>query len=203
MVPEGADPGGPLEAVVLVHGGFWRRRYRRSLMAPLASDLAARGVASWNVEYRRLHAGGGWPATVEDVRASVDHLRSSGHAPLGAIGHSAGGHLALLLEGRVPAIVGQAAVTDVEEGIRRRLGGGVVRRFARDAPLDEVSPIRRAPLPVPVLLVHGDRDGLVPPDFSERFPGAEVAIRPGEGHFEHIDPASGAWAQARDWLLAR
>src|SRR3712207_7123792 len=40
--------------VVLVHGGFWRERYRRDLMAPLAADLAARGIPSWNVEYRRL-----------------------------------------------------------------------------------------------------------------------------------------------------
>ena len=185
---------------MLLHGGFWRERYRRDLMASLAADLAARAVASWNVEYRRLDCGGGWPETVDDVRAAVDHLRSLGHRPSAAVGHSAGGHLALLLGDRVPAIVGQAAVTDVEEGIRRRLGDGVVERFAGGALLDEASPIRRAPLPVPVLLVHGTRDDTVPPDFSARFPGAEVSLREGEGHFEHIDPGSGAWAEAVAWL---
>ena len=189
---------------MLIHGGFWRARYDRTLMEPLAADLVARGLGAWNVEYRRLHTGGGWPVTAEDVGAAIDFLRADlGHAPVAAVGHSAGGHLALLQSPRVPRIVGQAAVTDVEEGIRRRLGGGVVRKFARDAPLQEVSPRHRAPLGVPVLLVHGARDDIVPPDLSEGFPGAEVAIRPGEGHFEHIDPASGAWAQARDWVLAR
>jgi len=209
-VPAGADPDGPLRPVVLLHGGFWRERFRRDLMAPLAADLARRGVASWNVEYRRLDCGGGWPETVEDVRAAVDHLRDGlGHAPRAAVGHSAGGHLALLLGDRVPAIVAQAAVTDVEEAMRRRLGDGgdVAERFARGGPLAELSPIRQAPLPVPVLLVHGTADDSVPPDFSERFAarGGDVtlSLRPGEGHFEHIDPASGAWAEAVAWVEAR
>jgi acetyl esterase/lipase len=200
VLPDGADPATPQRPVVLLHGGFWRERYRRDLMTPLAEDLAARGRAAYNVEYRRLDCGGGWPATLEDVRAAVDHLRSQGHEPAAAVGHSAGGHLALLLADRVPAVVGQAAVTDVEEGMRRNLGDGVVTRFAGGAPLDEVSPIRRAPLGVPVLLVHGTADDDVPADFSERFPGAEVRLREGEGHFEHIDPRSGAWEDVVAWL---
>ncbi len=192
--------------MVLLHGGFWRERYRRDQMAPLAEDLAARGHASWNVEYRRLDCGGGWPETVDDVRAAVDHLRGLGHAPVAAIGHSAGGHLALLLEDRVPAIVAQAAVTDIEEAMRRGLGDGgdVAERFAGDAPMDEVSPIRRAPLTVPVLVTHGTADENVPPDFSSRYAerGGDVtlSLRDGEGHFEHIDPASGAWAEAVAWI---
>ena len=201
MLPGGADPEQPQRCVVLLHGGFWRERWRRDLMAPLAEDLAARGRAAWNVEYRRLDCGGGWPQTRDDVRAAVDHLRGLGHEPAAAVGHSAGGHLALLLADRVPAIVGQAAVTDVEEGIARGLGDGVVARFAAGAPLDEISPIRHAPLPVPVLLVHGTADADVPADFSERFPGAEVRLREGEGHYEHIDPRSGAWEDVVAWLL--
>jgi acetyl esterase/lipase len=150
---------------VLLHGGFWRERYRRDQMVPLADDLAARGLASWNVEYRRLDCGGGWPVTVDDVRAAVDHLRSLGHEPIAAVGHSAGGYLALMLADRVPAIVAQAAVTDLEEAMRRGLGDGgdVAERFAGGAPMWEASPIRRAPLGVPVLLVHGTADVDVPP----------------------------------------
>lgn len=193
--------------VVLLHGGFWRARYRRDLMAPLADDLAARGLGAWNVEYRRLDCGGGWPETVDDVRAAVDALRSLGRAPVAAVGHSAGGHLALLLADRVPAVVAQAAVSDIEEGIRRRLGEGVVERFAAGAPLDEISPIRRAPLPVPVLLVHGTADDTVPAELSRRFAarGGDVTleVREGEGHFEHIDPRSGAWAAAAAWIEER
>ena len=194
---------------MLLHGGFWRERYRRDQMIALADDLAARGLASWNVEYRRLDCGGGWPETVEDVRAAVDHLRALGHAPVAAVGHSAGGYLALMLADRVPAIVAQAAVTDLEEAMRRGLGDGgdVAERFAGGAPMWEASPIRRAPLRVPVLLTHGTADDSVPPDFSSRFAerGGEVtlSLREGEGHMEHIDPASGAWAEAVAWLQAR
>ena len=48
--PDGASP----PRAVLLHGGFWRARYGRTLMHPVCRDLAARGWAAWNVEYRRL-----------------------------------------------------------------------------------------------------------------------------------------------------
>ena len=215
---EGSDPSpvlgmGPgtspvlgMPVVVLIHGGFWRARYGRELMTPLAEDLAARGFGAWNVEYRRLHTGGGWPTTAEDVAAAIDFLRHAlGHEPIAAVGHSAGGHLALLQADRVPRIVGQAAVSDLEEASRLGLGQGVVDTFAGGA-LAEASPIRRAPLPVPVLLVHGAEDDTVPASLSERFAerGGDVtlSLREGEGHMEHIDPASGAWAEAVAWLAS-
>jgi acetyl esterase/lipase len=188
-------PGEPM--VVLVHGGFWRERYRRDLMAPLALDLAARGIGSYNVEYRRLDCDGGWPETVEDVRSAVDELDEP---PFAAIGHSAGGYLALMLADRVERVVGQAAVTDLREGVRLNLGDGVVKRFAGEEPPAEADPIRLAPLPAEVLLIHGTADDTVPAAMSEGFPGAAVSLRHGEGHFEHIDPASGAWKEAVAWI---
>jgi acetyl esterase/lipase len=89
--------------VVLLHGGFWRAVYGKSLMNDLAADIMARGWAAWNLEYRRLGTipPGGWPGTFEDVAAGIDHLaRMAGDAGLDAgrvvtVGHSAGGHLAL------------------------------------------------------------------------------------------------------------
>lgn len=206
VLPEGADPAAPQRCVVLVHGGFWRERYRRDEMTALAHDLAARGRAAWNVEYRRLDCGGGWPHTVDDVRAAVDRLRELGHAPVAAVGHSAGGHLALLLDEHVPAIVALAAVTDIELGMALRLGddGTVVGRFAGDAPLDEISPLRRAPLGVPVLLVHGTADENVPAVFSERFAArggdVELRLREGEDHFALVDPGGAAWEEVVAWL---
>ena len=190
--------------VVLIHGGFWRARYGRDLMDELASDLAERGLGAWNVEYRRLHKGGGWPTTAEDVGTAIDFLRAElGHEPMAAVGHSAGGHLALLQSDRVPRIVGQAAVTDLVEASRLGLGMGVVDKFAGNA-LAEASPIERAPLPVPVLLIHGTDDPDVPVSQSERFAarGGDVtlSIREGAGHMEHIDPRSGAWEEAVAWI---
>jgi len=49
--------------------------YGRDHIAPIALDLAERGFAVWNLEYRRVGtAGGGWPGTLQDVGAGIDHL---------------------------------------------------------------------------------------------------------------------------------
>jgi acetyl esterase/lipase len=90
----------PVPVVVLVHGGYWRSRWRLDLMEPLAADLARRGIASWNIEYRRPD-GHGWDATTADVEAAVRHLdRLAGRYPVDLarvilVGHSAGGQLAV------------------------------------------------------------------------------------------------------------
>ena len=79
---------------MLIHGGFWRQRYGRELEGGIARDLAARGWAVWNIEYRRLGGEGGWPTTFEDVEAAIRALPVDA-ARVVAIGHSAGGQLAL------------------------------------------------------------------------------------------------------------
>jgi len=101
--------------VILIHGGFWRSHYGLDLMTDLARDLAMRGIAVWNIEYRRLgEAGGGWPATLLDVARAADYLRVL--APIHdlklqrvvSMGHSAGGHLALWLAAR--HCIGRASI---------------------------------------------------------------------------------------------
>src|SRR5215208_8382521 len=71
---------------ILIHGGFWRPLHTRANTRALAVDLALRGWTTWNVEYRRTGAA----ATIPDVDAALS-LTGRGTA----IGHSAGGHLAL------------------------------------------------------------------------------------------------------------
>jgi acetyl esterase/lipase len=216
-------PAGPGRhpVAVLIHGGCWRARYDRHLMDPLAADLVTRGWAAWNVEYRRvgLRAGGGWPATFDDVAAAID-LLADVEAPLdlgrvAAVGHSAGGHLALWATGRgdarVPlsAAVGQAAVSDLDRAAAAGVCGGMVERLLGGSPARvpdryrEASPARRLPLEVPVLLVHGGRDDVVPVDMSRRFAaeaGCELVELEADGHFEHIEPGSRAWATVVEWL---
>lgn len=94
---------GPFPVAVVIHGGCWLAKLD-SLKgtAPLAQALADRGIATWNIEYRRLgNAGGGWPGSFEDVAAGVDHLRELARSqPLDlgrviVVGHSAGAHMAL------------------------------------------------------------------------------------------------------------
>ncbi|MFN8573726.1 MAG: alpha/beta hydrolase [Gemmatimonadaceae bacterium] len=104
-VPTGA---GPHPVAVLVHGGCFKAAYatRRDLAA-MGDALKAVGIATWNVEYRRLdQPGGGWPGTYVDVATAIDHLRVLAREyPLDLsrvvlVGHSAGGHLALWAAGR-------------------------------------------------------------------------------------------------------
>jgi len=101
------DRAGPHAVIPLIHGGYWRARYDLTLMNGLAEDLARRGYAAWNIEYRRVgDKGGAWPGTFLDVAHAVDYLREL--APLYQldlqrvvpIGHSAGGHLAFWLAAR-------------------------------------------------------------------------------------------------------
>ena len=228
-LPEGPRPH---PVAVLLHGGFWRVPYRRDQMEPLAADLRHRGWATWNVEYRAMGArwrggGGGWPVTGEDVAAAIDVLAVTG-LPLDlrrvvAIGHSAGGHLALWAgsrrDARVPlaGAVGQGAVCDLELGARLHLSRDVVQDFCGGEPEDvpeayrDASPARRVPAGIPQLLVHGDRDPNVPVELATSYAAAARAagddvtlvVRPGEGHFEHLDPTSMAWRAVTDWLEER
>ena len=152
FLPSGS---GPHPVVVLIHGGCWRARYDRHLMDDLAGDLAARGWAAWNVEYRRVgpRAGGGWPATFDDTAAAIDHLSEVDAAldlrRVAAVGHSAGGHLALWAAGRtdarVPltAAVGQAAVSDLDRAAAAGVCGGMVERLLGRHPRERPGPLPR------------------------------------------------------------
>src|SRR5690348_1493698 len=63
----------PHPVMVLVHGGSWSTQYGLVVMRALARDLVHAGWAAWNIEYRRLGEGGGWPCTFADVAAAIDH----------------------------------------------------------------------------------------------------------------------------------
>ncbi|RPI07960.1 MAG: alpha/beta fold hydrolase [Actinobacteria bacterium] len=122
------DARPPESVAVVIHGGFWRDRYDRHLMDGLCLDLVAHGWAAWNLEYRRMgDDGGGWPQTVDDIRAGIDALAEVAGLPsvrVVTIGHSAGGHLALWAAHEcvaVTAAVSLAGVTDLLYAHRRGL----------------------------------------------------------------------------------
>jgi len=220
--PEGGEA---VPVAVIIHGGFWRAQYGLSFGQPLAATLPARGWATWNIEYRRVGNGGGYPATLDDVGAAIDALAGL-DAPLDlsrvvTIGHSAGGHLAAWAATRedpavaVTAMVSQAGVLDLRTAAADRLGGGAAQAMLGGEPADlgarydEASPIEQLPLGVPILCVHGRNDSIVPISQSEAFVGAALAtgddaeLAAVEGdHFVVIDPASEAWAIVLAWLDA-
>lgn len=195
--PEGQPSG---ITVVLVHGGFWREQYRADLMEPLAADLAARGHHAVNLEYRRTGGAGGYPQTLQDVAAALDHLASLEGVPTDRVvtlGHSAGGHLAVWAAARhrlppdapgaAPAVrpgaaVSQAGVLDLRYAVELDLGEGTPMVDLLGGTPDEVpdrydvaSPAELLPLGVPVLLAQGADDDVVPPAVHERYAARATA----------------------------
>jgi acetyl esterase/lipase len=197
---------GPHPVMILIHGGSWQKRYGRIFTRGLAGDLLRRGWAVWNIEYRRVGAGGGWPTTFADVAAAIDHLAAleEERLDLGRVtilGHSAGGHLALWAAGRpnlpdgapgaldgpprvrLRGVISQAGVADLADAYRR-WHGGVVQDLMGGAP-DQVperyaagDPIRLLALDIPVLIVHGVHDETVSIELSRGY--AEAARAAGD-----------------------
>jgi acetyl esterase/lipase len=196
--------------LVLVHGGFWRPEYDRTHLRPMAGALAAAGWPTALVEYSR---GPGDPdATVADVRRSVAAVTEQVDCSAGLllVGHSAGGHLALLAvdEPIATAVVALAPVADLVMAERLGLDHGAVNDFLGCAAADrpDLDPARRPRTPeATITIVHGERDTLVPLALSESYAavsGARLVIVPQAGHFELIDPLSPAWATVMTELAA-
>jgi acetyl esterase/lipase len=189
--------------VALLHGGFWRLPYGRDHIAPIAGDLAKRGFAVWNLEYRRVGTvGGGWPGTLKDVGAGIDHLATLAEdgVPIDldrvtVVGHSAGGHLALWCalrnsgDGdafqpkrvRLSTAVGLAAVADLVLAHELHCGNGAVENFLGGSPFTvadryrSASPAQMLPIGVKQILVHGSIDADVPVEISRRYAAAALA----------------------------
>lgn len=215
--------GGSLGTIVVVHGGFWRAAYDLSLGRPLAVDLVGRGYTVWNLEYRRVGIGGGWPTTFADVAAGIDHLAELDvdTSAVVAIGHSAGGHLTTWAAGRsklpddapgarsrvaVTAVVSQAGVLDLVACAEGRVGATAAPDLMGGMPADLpdeyrlANPMAAVPLAAPVLCVHARADDSVPYSQSVRYvaaarqAGAAAWLERVPGdHFTVIDPTADAW----------
>lgn len=235
-VPSGK---GPHPVVALVHGGCWLAEYDYMHVESAAAAICAHGAAVWSIEYRRLgQAGGGWPGTFRDVARGLDHLRALAtrhRLDLGrvvAVGHSAGGHLALWLAARprlarssdafvanplaVAGVVSLAGIADLRAyalgagrcnaSVQPLLGGADSRVPERYA---QTSPIELAPLGVPLRIVHGARDSIVPVAQSEALANAErtgggdvvLDVLPSAGHFDLIAPFADAWQTVEQRVL--
>jgi acetyl esterase/lipase len=212
---EGSHP-----VVFFIHGGYWRAKYDLVHAGHLCAALAKAGMATWNVEYRRVgNPGGGWPGTFEDVRAAYHFVRNyKGGAEkmdmnrFCVAGHSAGGQLALCLaahETTATRVFSLAGVLDLRRGWEMHLSNDAVAGFLGGPPSEvpehyrEASP---AELPIPQAvqkLLHGTADDSVPYEISKSYAdrkkksgeNVELITLPGVDHFQIIDPGSAVWGK--------
>jgi len=234
-----AGPG-PFPVVVMVHGGCWQTAIAdRTLMNWIAADLRAAGVAVWNIDYRGVdRPGGGYPGTFADVATAADRLAIDARRyrldtrRVVAVGHSAGGHLALWLAGRprlpsasplrtlralpIARVVSLGGLPDLEAtatAADNGCGTKVVDRLVdrtRPDPFADTSVPRLLPIQVPQHLVNGREDRIIPARLATGYLAraraagdrADLVTVPDTGHVELIAPESAAWAKARALILA-
>jgi acetyl esterase/lipase len=212
----------PAPVVMLIHGGFWRALYGLSTTTHMAADLAASGLAVWNVEYRRIgHDGGGYPGTGDDVAAAFEHVEqlaaefNLNASKIVLVGHSAGGHLAAWLAATRPGITAAivlGGVVDLRRGHELGLSRNVIEELMGGSPddrTDAYDAFSPTELPAPrctVELFHGARDPDVPIELAERLvarhPQACTLHRFDEaGHFEFIDPSTPEYTAVKAAIL--
>jgi pimeloyl-ACP methyl ester carboxylesterase len=177
------------KSIGLIHGGYWRPEYDRAHLRPYAARLASEGFDIYLIEYRRTQ--GSPDEYIEDIKGAVEVI---GDCAL--IGHSAGGHLALLASEsmQVKKIVALAPVSDLVRGEALNLDGGAITLFlgcdADDRP--DLDPKMLSSFKIPVTVIHGASDERVPVElsqgFAEKFTEIEYVEIPDCGHFELIDP---------------
>src|SRR5437868_13107361 len=138
--------GQALPIVMNIHGGYWRAKYNLVHAGHLCAALTAKGLATWNVEYRRVgNPGGGWPGTFEDIANAYRFLPQIAKrydldtTRVAVMGHSAGGQLAPCLAGHDPsvkAVISLAGVVDLQRAWEEHLSDDAVVAFLGGKPKD-------------------------------------------------------------------
>lgn len=229
------DGPGPYPVVVSIHGGCWLAKYPLDYTRAMANALARDGYAVWNIEYRRVgNEGGGWPGTFQDVAHGADHLRKlAKDHPLDlnrvvAIGHSAGGQLALWLAARpriqesselyvadplpLAGVLALAPAPELDLLHEKAVCGHVVDKLMGGSFTDvpdrykAAMPSALAPIGVPQVVMVGKLDEDWRPVgelYVEKAREAgdrqvRLIVAPESSHFEVVDPASTTWPLVRD-----
>lgn len=185
------DTGGPWPVLVYVHGGAWMRGDKAEpMMSLFARSMTAQGYLVASINYR-LYPAGQFPAMIQDVKCAVRFLRANATEynldpnRVGAVGVSAGGHLVSLLgttdtsvgwdvgeyldqSSRVQAVIAMAGVMDLSRNFPNTDIEAMKRIGFGEFNVMEASPISHVtPDDPPFLLIHGDRDEVVPVEQSQ------------------------------------
>jgi acetyl esterase/lipase len=230
---------GPHPVAILVHGGCWVAKLGNldehaialDLLRPMAAALTDTGIATWNIEYRRIgNEGGGWPGTFRDVAQAADHLSKIARENqldldrVVAMGHSAGGHLAIWLAARpkipqsselyaghplpIKGVVDLDGPADLKATLPMQkpvCGAPVIEQLLGGTP-EEYPERYRAASPIEMLPLGVRQEFFAGRMFAQQAPAyEEAALQAGDkvhivvlekaGHFVFIDPASEPWRQ--------
>ena len=248
-IPYGDDPlqfcdlrvppgDGPHPVAIFIHGGAWKAEFDITHSSKLTAALAKNGIATWSLEYRRVgNDGGGWPGTFTDIGHGADHLRAvAADYDLDldrviAMGHSAGGQLALWLaaRSRIPddvaigstnpirlrGVLAMAPAADLGFLYDTRVSDHVIDGLMGGSPEDVpdryrwADPVQNGPDGMPQVLLFGKYDDDWNPA-GERYLKAAKArgddvrtvVAEESGHFEMIDPDSSTWPLVLETALA-
>lgn len=201
-------PDRPRALVGLIHGGFWRTRWARDTMDPLAAALTSNGYATANIEYRRGEAS--FDESHADVAHAMEaasrHLVQIGHDDVKTVvvGHSAGGYLAIRFAEEHPeaSAVALNPVTDLEGISTARPDDDPVTAYLGDdmatAPGLWASAAPSGRNAARLTIIHGSADPDIPVDHSQAFHQAHSAttlvILEGVDHMHLINPHNDAFA---------
>lgn len=227
--------------MILIHGGYWKDNHDLNSYATsqLIPELVAFGWAVWNIEYQRMDSIGDnlkapWPRVFADVAMAVDSLRLMANTYLidlhnvSAIGHSAGGCLALWAANRrqiavtsplftttplfinsVMSIGGVLSLTHPKdlcqpEQIMKLMGGSEAELPERYRACD---PSQLFDTQVRTMIIHGEKDNTVnihqALHYAEAAPtNIQLDIWPEADHFSML-PHSGVWSEHQWQLLLK
>jgi acetyl esterase/lipase len=211
---------GPLRLIVLIHGGCFKAAYATAHnFGAMADALKADGIATWNIEYRRLgEPGSGWPGTYLDVGRAADHVRAIAgeyHLDLGrvvVVGHSAGGHLAMWTAARrrltkaselfaadtlpVRGVMNLAGPVDMTANIpgyealcRDTVITSLLGGTPAAVPDHQASAIKLLPLAIPQVLVLGSHEDFVPLPLVDAY--VQAATQAGDQVRRIVIPGAG------------
>ena len=203
--------------LVFIHGGCWLSDYDIKHARPFMSALSKLGYQVFGVEYRRVGNGGGWPTSYQDISSAIQHILEKPNvtAPNTAIlGHSAGGHLALLAatDNQLPhpfsAIIGLAAISNIEQYSQGSNSCETVTEHFMGGSLQERTTEYRAANPIehaflnPVYLLHGADDPIVDPNQSKALTdrAQSLYIQKRAGHFDWLHPDTVAFTRVEKLL---
>ncbi|MGX5200497.1 alpha/beta hydrolase family protein [Aliikangiella sp. IMCC44632] len=210
-----------LATIVLIHGGCWLNAFDIKHTYPLATGLAQQGYNVWSLEYRRTgDSGGGWPGSFEDIMHGIAQLEKMPseiklNPNIILMGHSAGGHLALLASATLnqwplqhidlKATIGLAAISNIKDYSK---GNNSCQKATpqfmhgsydeNQSDYDQANPALKN-LPKSTYLLHGTADSIVPINQAE-LAGTHQVIVEKAGHFDWIHPGSQAFERLKQQL---